>query len=58
MIIYVVIKISALLGLLLFAMKGPKKSKKVIPTGNSDLFVHEGGYLEYVKSNYTTQQEH
>jgi len=57
MIIYIVIKIAALLGIIVLAIKGPQKQKLERLQGNSDLFIHGDGSVQYSKGRYASHQE-
>jgi len=49
---YLILEISALLGVIIFPLAGPKKAKaKKRPQELSNLYVNENGYLEYVKND-------
>ena len=47
---YIILKISALIGIIIISLIGPKKKKSKSPAGMSAILVNENGYLEYSRT--------
>ncbi len=58
-ILYIILKVSALLAIIIIPLIGPKKKKRAVVKVLSSLAVNERGYLEHnVVNNHDHYQDH